>query len=82
MGILIGDPSWRGKGVAKEVIFKTSQYLKKYNQIKKIYLGVDNRNKIALKAYKKAGFKINKNFKNSKKFIYKFIMVKNLAKNV
>jgi len=79
MGILIGDPSWRGKGVAKEVILKTSQYLKKYKKIKFIHLGVDIKNKFAIQAYKKAGFKIKKSCKNKNHYIYKLIMVKKLT---
>jgi len=62
MGIMIGDKKWRGKGVGSEVI---NVIIKKILIIRKIYylfLGVNNNNKVAIKLYKKIGFK-NKNIK-------------------
>ncbi|NDC23300.1 MAG: N-acetyltransferase [Proteobacteria bacterium] len=56
MGILIGEPAWRGKGVAKEVIKATSHWLGENLGIKKIFLGVAKDNKSACFAYKKCGF--------------------------
>ena len=57
MGILIGDPQWRGKGVASEVITASASYLKKNHSTKVIILGVDTRNHSAIKSYEKLGFK-------------------------
>lgn len=56
MGLLIGDCEWRGKGVANEVINKTSSWIKRKLKIKVILLGVSQQNKSAIKAYQKAGF--------------------------
>ena len=55
MGILIGEPSWRGKGVAGEVIVATAQYLATQG-IKLFILGVKSHNLAAIKAYQKIGF--------------------------
>jgi len=57
MGILIGEPSWRGKGAAKEVLDNTAKYLRSMAGIQKIYLGVAKKNHSAIKAYQKTGFK-------------------------
>ena len=57
MGILIGEPFWRGKGAAKEVLDNTAQYLRSVVGIQKIYLGVARKNHSAIKAYQKTGFK-------------------------
>ena len=56
MGILIGEKSWRGKGVAAEVIIASSQYLQSEKQVNSIYLGVKKSNVAAIKAYHKIGF--------------------------
>lgn len=57
MGILIGEPQWRGRGVASEVITASASYLKNNHSIKTIILGVDSRNHSAIKSYEKLGFK-------------------------
>lgn len=57
MGILIGDPSWRGRGVAQEVILASALWLKRHRQISTILLGVEIDNEGALKAYLRTGFK-------------------------
>jgi len=56
MGILIGDDNWRGKGVAKEVISATKDWLKKNTNVNRIILGVNVDNKNAIRAYQKIGF--------------------------
>lgn len=56
MGILIGESDWRGKGVAKEVIYASACWLKKNRNIKDIILGVNRSNNSAVHAYKKIGF--------------------------
>lgn len=60
MGILIGDPNYRGKGVAQEVLIASGKWLKKKRNISQIILGVDNRNTKAIGAYQKVGFKLAK----------------------
>jgi len=57
MGIMIGDPLWRGKGVAAEVIAQSSRWLNQNAGIEQIVLGVDSENHAAIQAYKKAGFR-------------------------
>ncbi len=56
MGIMIGDPKWRGKGLVKEILEAFSIYLnEKYGSFK-IFLAVSRNNIKAIKAYKKTGF--------------------------
>jgi len=57
MGILIGEPTWRGKGVAKEVLKLSAKHLQSKAKIQKIYLGVRKDNLPAIQAYQKVGFK-------------------------
>jgi ribosomal-protein-alanine N-acetyltransferase len=56
MGILIGESDWRGKGVAKEVIYASASWLHKNRNIKEIILGVNRSNNAAILAYQKIGF--------------------------
>lgn len=56
MGILIGDPCWRGKGVAGEVIFASASWLYEKHNIREIILGVSRANTSAIRAYQKIGF--------------------------
>jgi RimJ/RimL family protein N-acetyltransferase len=56
MGIFIGEKEYRGMGVTKEVFECSSRWLKDNRNIKYIYLGVDVKNKNAIKAYEKSGF--------------------------
>jgi ribosomal-protein-alanine N-acetyltransferase len=56
MGILIGNKSWRGCGLAEEVIKITSSWLRDYKGINSVYLGVKRSNQMAVKAYSKIGF--------------------------
>jgi ribosomal-protein-alanine N-acetyltransferase len=69
MGILIGEPAWRGKEVAKEVIMATSRWLWENLGIKKIFLGVVKDNKNACSAYKKCGFQKTSTFPGKKRLI-------------
>ena len=57
MGILIGDASFRGKGVTTEVLEATGGWLKEHRGIRTIMLGVSRDNQPAIRAYIKAGFK-------------------------
>jgi len=56
MGILIGEETWKGKGVASEAIKESAIWLKRTRGIQQIILGVDVRNIDAIKAYQKCGF--------------------------
>lgn len=56
LGILIGDQDYRGKGVAAEVIFASSRWLKLKRNVSMIVLEVNPRNINAIKLYKQIGF--------------------------
>jgi [ribosomal protein S5]-alanine N-acetyltransferase len=58
MGILIGDPTFRGKGVATEVLTASGHWLKTHRQIGAIMLGVDRDNLGAIRAYEKVGYRV------------------------
>ena len=63
MGILIGESSWRGKGVATEVIEHCARWLHREIGINEIILGVDPNNSAVVRAYKKTGFRVEKSDK-------------------
>ena len=67
LGILIGDLSYRRKGVATEIINFFSKYFYLQYNISNILLGVDKKNLIAIKTYKKINFRIVPQKKNIKK---------------
>ncbi|MFC3031837.1 GNAT family N-acetyltransferase [Pseudoalteromonas fenneropenaei] len=56
MGILIGEASWRGQGVAGEVIPAACEWLRANRKIKTVGLGVEPHNLPAIKAYQHIGF--------------------------
>ncbi len=56
MGLLVGEPDWRGKGVAAEVLAATAQWLLQHRNIRQIVLGVSRFNIPAIRAYQKIGF--------------------------
>jgi RimJ/RimL family protein N-acetyltransferase len=56
VGVLIGEPAYRGRGLFEEVFIPTANWLHKHRKINDIYLGVDTGNKVAMKAYQKTGF--------------------------
>ena len=56
MGILIGDPEWRGRGVATEVLIASARWLRSERAIREVVLGVSLANEGAIHAYRKAGF--------------------------
>ena len=60
MGVLIGDPAYRGKGVTSEVLLSTAKWLKEHRNIRQILLGVSKENLGAIRAYEKAGFAIER----------------------
>ena len=57
MGILIGKKNWRGRGVAAEVIIKSSTWLHEKYGVRQFILGVNTGNVWAIRAYKKVGFR-------------------------
>lgn len=56
LGVLIGDPAFRGKHVFAEVLAASAAWLKLHRRIERIYLGVERENLPALNAYRNAGF--------------------------
>jgi len=58
MGILIGEPNWRGRGAAAEVLGACAEWLYENHSITQIRLGVDRDNLSAIRAYLKSGFRI------------------------
>ena len=58
MGVLIGDSTYRGKGVTPEVLHSSAQWLKENRKITQILLGVSTDNLAGIRAYEKAGFKM------------------------
>jgi ribosomal-protein-alanine N-acetyltransferase len=58
MGILVGDHGFRGKGVAREVLDASTEWLRAQRGIREIVLGVETSNTGAIRAYEAAGFVI------------------------
>ena len=58
MGVLIGDPAYRGLGVASEAVKESAIWLKRHRNINQIVLGLDKNNEAANRAYKKVRFQI------------------------
>lgn len=58
MGILIGDPAWRGKGIAQEVLRASAAWLKSARGIRQILLGVSPDNPAGVRAYEAVGFRV------------------------
>jgi RimJ/RimL family protein N-acetyltransferase len=56
MGILIGEKSYRGRGIAKSVIEESAKWLNINLNVQTIFLGVDQTNSAAIKLYSKIGF--------------------------
>lgn len=56
--IMIGEDRYRRKGLGKEALKYLLEYGFKKLKLKEINLEVNKKNKIAIKLYKKAGFKI------------------------
>lgn len=56
MGIFVGEPGWRGRGVAVEVLRGSGEWLRQQHEIRQIILGVSRANLPAISAYKKVGF--------------------------
>ena len=56
MGIMIGEPTFRGKGLAQEAIVASSRWLQTHCGITQIVLGVHRENVPAIRAYERIGF--------------------------
>jgi ribosomal-protein-alanine N-acetyltransferase len=56
VGILIGEPAWRGIGAFREAFIATSRELHRVRKLHDFWLGVSLDNTAAIKAYAKAGF--------------------------
>ena len=56
MGVLIGDADYRGKKVFEEVFQVSTQWIKNHMNVNTIYLGVEEENHSAIRAYRHAGF--------------------------
>ena len=56
MGIMIGEPAFRGQGLAQEAIIASSRWLQTHRGIAQVVLGVDHANTPAIRAYERIGF--------------------------
>jgi ribosomal-protein-alanine N-acetyltransferase len=56
LGILIGDPAWRGRGVFGEIYPAAAKWLFETRGIQEFWLGLDIDNSAALASYRRAGF--------------------------
>ena len=56
MGILIGEPEYRGQGVAAEALMASARWLQAHRGIRQIVLGVQVQNTAAIRAYERVGF--------------------------
>jgi RimJ/RimL family protein N-acetyltransferase len=59
--ILIGDESFRGKGIGEKIINKLVEYCFEKLEAEKVELNVYDWNKSAIRCYEKSGFEINPN---------------------
>jgi ribosomal-protein-alanine N-acetyltransferase len=57
IGILIGEESWRGKGVGLEVITRVLDFCFKDLEVEVVDLGVNRKNLRAVKLYARLGFR-------------------------
>lgn len=58
VGIFVGDETWRGRGVASEIIQASADWLQETLALRHLWLGVAEENLAAQRAYEKAGFVI------------------------
>jgi ribosomal-protein-alanine N-acetyltransferase len=65
MGVLIGDKTYRGGGLAGEIMPILEKFLKENFNIKKVILGVSVDNNAAHKAYIKNGFRLEESKKTA-----------------
>lgn len=79
VGVLIGEPAYRGIGLFEEIFIPAARWLFEHKGVVNIYLGVDRGNVAALKAYKKMGFYFFSVSEREKKFLGDVSMVLNLG---
>ena len=58
LGIMIGDPVWRGQGAAAEIIAGANEWVAAHCGIREVVLGVARDHTGAKRAYEKAGFSV------------------------
>ncbi|MSQ69835.1 MAG: N-acetyltransferase [Betaproteobacteria bacterium] len=56
VGVLIGNPAWRGVGVFREIYPRAARWLFDTRGIREFWLGIDADNAAALSSYLRAGF--------------------------
>lgn len=59
-GMMLGERSYWGRGIASEVTSAVVEYLFEEKQLKTVQLGVELTNEAAIRVYEKSGFKIVK----------------------
>jgi ribosomal-protein-alanine N-acetyltransferase len=64
VGILIGESTFRGKGIGSEALSYAISFFSDSFKIPKIYLGVDQNNIPAIALYKKQGFSSDRELSN------------------
>ena len=69
LGIFIGNPLMRNRGIGSEVIRKVTNYGFEQFQLQSIFLGVHPKNYSAIHVYKKLGFVIDKKIVATDKYI-------------
>jgi RimJ/RimL family protein N-acetyltransferase len=65
LGILVGEPNYRGVGIATAVISETIKKISARFSIFEFFLGVDKENETAIRTYTKLGFKFIENPENN-----------------
>jgi RimJ/RimL family protein N-acetyltransferase len=58
MGMMVGEPAWRGRGVAREVLDAAADWLGRERSVREIVLGVAPTHAAAIEAYEKSGFSV------------------------
>jgi ribosomal-protein-alanine N-acetyltransferase len=64
IGIIVGDRSFWGKGVATEAIKLVTQFLLEKHHVRRVSAGLYEKNVGSQKAFEKAGFKLEGVFRN------------------
>ena len=77
MGILLGDPDWRGRGVFSEISGMIEPELKSLG-IDRLYLGVEKENQAAVRAYQKWGYEMDVENRMNVELTSQFCMLKRL----
>jgi len=72
VGIMIGDPSQRGKGYGFSALELVSDYSARVLSLKELRLGVDKKNSGAVKMYERAGFSVTE-YRDSSLIMAKYL---------